>query len=340
MGTALGKRIIVATVLCLTIVFGTALTFAAKSAAPAAKPGAKAPAAKAATLSSQDVWKGARKAWSSINSYSCNLFAWNYKTQWFIDHFPEHRNKEGKPDKVDWSYRIYGVRFKKPDKALVTYDMSKNEKTEEGSVIDRGVAYVLTYVPGTLLINGVKDKKLIYIVFPYITNQKFSAMPISIQWKAVMKVLMIASRGEVYWKLIDNMKDARGNTIADLSIGSTMNRYEKYFKQGKVTVSMSPRLFRSDFNISKSGWLTAKKVSRPADLYKLTMIPNDVKKNRGISKVETFIDPKTMMFVGLMEYENGKLAQVMLFSDLKTNIDLPDKLWVDPFKGRRLSDKK
>jgi hypothetical protein len=336
MGTA-WKRLFAVPALALSI------GLCAQAARTAAKP-AKAPAAKAtpaaatsaALPSAAAIWKDTRAKWDSTKSYSTDLFAWNYRTQWFIDHFPEARNisdvKENKKPSPDWSYRVYKLRFKKPTKAIVLYAMSTNEKTEQGGLIDRAVAYVLTYVSNTALIYGVKDPQLLYIVFPYISPKQFDAMPIGLQWKAAMKLLMYASRSEVYWKYIDDMKDARGNIMA---------RYDHYFKDGKVTASMSPQYVREDFVNTKEGWLSMKPgIKKPATMYKLTMVPNDVKKNRGMSKVELFIDPTTKMFSGMIEYESGKMVQVMLFDNLKLDVDLPDKLWDDYFKGRTLSDKK
>jgi len=312
--------------------------------AAAAKPAktAKAPAVSAETP--QSIWNKTAKKWDTeINSYHTKLFSWTYKTDAFIKNFPEF-NKKDKPTDVikpDWDYRVFDLRFKKPMKAFVGYDLSLNEDLEGGSIIDKGVAYMLTYAKGTMLQYGYKDDKEIYIVFPYLTNKQFEKMPVPMVWKAMMKVLMIASRKEVYHKPLDKMLDLRGNSIADLSIGRTMKRYEHYFKDGKVTLSKVPLYTKDDYNLDKNtGWLTIKEnINRPATIYQLTMVPNNVKANREITKVEAFIDPKTMTFVGLHEYENGKLIQVLLFSDLTLNPELPDKLWEDFFKGRTLSDK-
>lgn len=285
------------------------------------------------------VWEGARKKWAKTRSYTCSTFAWGYRTKWFINHFPECLNKEGKPETPIWQYRVYSAKFKKPGKFLLSYDLSKNENTKTGSIIDRAVALVLLHVPGTLLNYGHKDKKNVYIKFPYIRSLEEIEVPTA--WKIAMKVLMIASRKEVYFKTLDNLRDARGYTIADLSIGRTMKKFDHYFKDGKVTLSMAPRYTRRDYVLDSKGYLhLKKKIKKKKSLYQLTMVPKSVKKNRGITKIEAFVDPKTMMFVGLHEYENKRLVGVMLFSNLKLNVSLSNSLWSKFFKGRKISAKK
>ncbi|PIU63388.1 MAG: hypothetical protein COS84_09645 [Armatimonadetes bacterium CG07_land_8_20_14_0_80_40_9] len=284
------------------------------------------------------VWEGGRREWAKVKSYTCSIFAWGYHTEWFISHFPEYLNKEGKPEKPNWQYRVYSAKFKKPGKFLLSYDLSKNENTETGSIIDRAVALVLLHVPGTLLNYGHKDKKYVYIKFPYIKSLKEVEVPTA--WKVAMKVLMIASRKEVYFKTLDNLRDARGYTIDMLALGETMKKFDHYFKDGKVTLGMAPRYTKSDYVLNSKGYLHLKKIKRGESLYQLTMVPNSVKKNRGITKIEAFVDPKTMMFVGLHEYENERLVGVMLFSNLKLNLSLPDSLWSKFFEGREISDKK
>ncbi|HOX28748.1 MAG TPA: hypothetical protein PLQ76_06300 [bacterium] len=296
--------------------------------------------AKAAEYTPQTLWASLQKKWDGkVNSYHCKLFSWNIRTESFIKNFP----KFVKPgDKVDWDYRVFDVRFKKPGKALLTYELSLNEDVNSGSLIDKGVAYMLLYTSGTALNFGYKNDDTIYIVFPYLSNKQFEKLPIALVWKAALKILMIASRKEVYWKPVPDMRDLRGNEVGDLSIGKTMKRFEGYFKTGKVTLAKSPLYTKEDYNLDKNtGYLTLKSGSKkPADIYMITMIPKDIKANKGISKVELFVDPKSMMFLGFQEYEGSKLVQVMLFSDLTVNPDLPDKLWEDYFKGRNLSDKK
>jgi hypothetical protein len=337
--------------LCFSAAFFTAQISIAAAKAPAAKKApSKAVAAPADKYTPVSLWTSVSDNWDkNINSYHCKLFSWTYRTEWFIKYFPEvfitSESVNGKPKdppKVKWDYRIFDVRFKKPDKALLGYDLSLNENLDEGSLIDRGVAYMLTFAKGTMLSFGYKDDKEIYIVFPYLKDKEFNAMPVPTVWKAAIKLLMIASRREVYHKPITDMRDLRGNDIASLGIGRTMKRYDHYFKDGKVTLSKVPLYTRDDYTLDKTtGWISLNKdVNRPANVYMLTMVPKNVKANRGITKVECFIDPVTLMFVGLHEYENGKLIQVMLFSDLTLNPDLPDKLWDDYFKGRTLSEKR
>ncbi|MFA6447907.1 MAG: hypothetical protein WCX65_00425 [bacterium] len=344
MGRNTKIKCIMALCVC-AFLFSTQMTLAATKAAKTKAP-AKATAA-AEKYTPVSLWTAVANKWDKdINSYHCKLFSWTYRTDLFIKNFPEvfitSEGKPKEPPKIKWDYRIFDVRFKKPDKALLGYDLSLNENLEEGSLIDRGVAYMLTFAKGTMLNYGYKNDDEIFIVFPYLKDKEFNAMPVPMVWKAAMKLLMIASRKEVYHKPITDMRDLRGNDIAGLGIGRTMKRYEHYFKDGKVSLSKVPLYTREDYDHDKTtGWLTLKKnINRPASIYMITMVPKNVKTNRGITKVETFIDPETLMFVGLQEYENGKLIQVMLFSDLTLNPDLPDKLWDDFFKGRTLSEKR
>lgn len=293
----------------------------------------------AENYTAQLLWAAVQKKWDNeVKTYSCGLFSWTYRTDSFIKNFPEFV-KPG--DKPDWDYRGFKVRFKKPAMSLLRYEFSMNEDTENGTLIDRGIAYMLKYASGTTFNYGYKNMDTVYTVFPYLTNKQFESMPVELLWKAAMKVLMIVSRKEVYHDVPENLRDLRGNEIGDLSIGKTMKRYEHYFKDSKVTISKAPVYTQDDFVIDETtGWLTMKKdINKPATIYQLTMIPNSVKANKGITKVETFVDPASMMFAGLIEYEGDKMIQVMLFSDIKVNPDLPDSLWEDFFKGRTISDK-
>ncbi len=330
MGSNKQRSIVIA--LFFALIFSAA-AFAAK---PAAKPAAQK------DPSPKELWAKVANKWDAdVQTYHCKLFTWNYRTEYFIKNYPEFFKDDDKPPKVKWDYRVFDLRFKKPGKSLIGYDLSLNENLNEGSVVDRGVAYMLTYAKGTTLNFGEKDSKEVYIVFPYLNNKQFEALPIEMMWKAAIKILMIASRKEVYHKPIEKMRDLRGNTVEDLAIGKTMKRYDRYFKDGNVTIKKVPLYTKEDYDLNKStGWLSLKKnIKKPATVYQLTMVPKNVKANRGITKVETFIDPSNLMFVGLQEYENGKLVNVMMFSDLTVNPDLPDNLWTDFFKGRTLSDK-
>ena len=299
---------------------------------------ASASPAFAETLKPKDIWDKAKAKWNAVNSYQCKLFIWNFKTPSFMKNFPQHVEKDAKPN---WSYRVFDIRFKKPDKVLLKYETSKNEDLVNGTLIDVGIAYVLTYIPGTVFNYGMKDKQYVYIVFPYISDRAFNALPVPPAQKATMKLLMIASRKELYWKTPEDLKDERGNLLSETSIGLKMKAYEHYFSDGVFKAEKAPMPKQSDFTLDeKTGWLTQKKAGGPASVYKLTMSPKDPKKGKGITKVEAFVDPSNMMFVGLQEYEGNKLVQVILFLSLELNPDLPDSLWTDIIKGRKLSDKK
>lgn len=296
------------------------------------------PAFSAETLKPKDIWDKTKAKWNTVNSYQCKLFIWNFKTPSYIKNFPDKKKKDVKPN---WSYRVFDIKFKKPDKVILQYEISKNEDLTSGTEIDKGIAYVLTFIPGTYFTYGMKDKQYVYIVFPYITDKAFNALPVPPSEKAMMKLLMIASRKEVYWKTPEDLKDERGNLLSETAIGLKMKAYEHYFTDGNVKIEKAPMPKQSDFTLNeKNGWLTQKKPAGPANVYKLTMTPKNPGKNKGITKVEGFIDPSNMMFVGLQEYEGSKLVQVILFPSLQLNPDLPDSLWNTIIKGRKLSDKK
>lgn len=293
----------------------------------------------------EQLWKAVDKKWDEINSYTCKIFAWNYKTQWFIDNFPEYKDKEKKPgeEKPDWAYRLYDIKFKKPEKTLLAYEISKNEKIEEGGLINRGVAYILRYIPGTTFNYGFKDKDYVYIKFPFVNLKEMANLPIPVTWKAPMTILLYASHSEVYWKTLDELKDLRGNYLSDLAIDKMMKKNSHYLKDSTNSVTMSPYFVMNDYTLSEDGWLNVKpaiETKKEKNIYKITMLPKDTKKSRGITKLEVFIDPELMMFVGLNEYENNKLVQVMSLMDLKLNAELPDNLWENFFKGRKVSNKK
>ncbi|HOO56602.1 MAG TPA: hypothetical protein PLN69_07250 [bacterium] len=291
-------------------------------------------------ISGEELWAKAKTTWDNdITSYECKLFSYTYRTDTYIKNFPDNCEPG---DKEDWDYRVFGIKFKKPDKILFTYDQSLNEDTENGTMIDKAVAYMLQYAHGTTFNYGHRDKDTVYIVFPYLTNSQFKKLPIPLVWKGAMKLLMIASRKEVYHQTLDELRDLRGNELVDLSIGNTMKRFDHYFKDGEVTVSMAPLYTKKDFDLNeKTNRLSFKSgVSQTGNIYKLTMVPKDLASNKGITKVETFIDPATNMFNGMIEYEETGIVTVMFFSDLKLNTNPPDQEWEDFFKNRTLSDKK
>ncbi len=296
--------------------------------------------AEAAEPTADQLWKGVVEKWDNdVKSYSCDLFSYAQRTKTFIKNFPEYAKEDDKPD---WDYNVFQIRFRKPGKTLLKYRVSLNEDFESGSIIDKGVSYMLAYTDGTTFNFGHKDSQNVYIVFPYLSNSEFAKMPIAIQWKATLKLLMIASRKEVYHKKPDEIRDLRGFEIPDIAIGKTIARYQSFFDNSNIAVSKVPLYVKEDFEINtETGVLTMKKnINRPAEIYKLTMTPKTAAAGRGVSKLDIFIDPKTSMFAGLMEYEGNNLVHVKLFSNLKLNPDLPDKLWEDFFKGRKLSDKR
>ncbi len=287
-----------------------------------------------------ELWSAVSEKWDNeINSYECDLFSYTRRTDSYIKNFPDMVKPEDKPD---WDYRRFHIRYKKPGKSLLTYLESVNEDTNNGSIIDRGVAYMLKYASGTTFNYGYKNDDTVYIVFPYLTNKQFKKLPISLAWKGALKLLMIASRKEVYHQTLEETRDLRGNELGDLAIGKTMKRFDHYFNDADITAADAAHYMKSDFVLNKkTGMLTMKSgIDRPADAVRLTIIPKDVAANKGITKVIADIDPKTKMFLGFIEYEKSGLVQVMLFSDLTENPELPDKLWEDYFKGRKISDKK
>ena len=315
------------------------LTAVAAFAFSIASPAAAAPDA-------ADIVKKVQAKWEKTKSYECELFQWGYRTPSFIKNFPEHREEDDKPG---WGYRVFAVRFLKPNYAMLRFKKSLNEDLTSGSIIDIAVAHVLAYIPGTTFLYGYEDKSkkiqnnIVYIVFPYISDKKFNALPLPADKKATMKTLMIASRKEFYFKSPEDLKDNRGNLISELSIDKKIAQSLHYFKDGKVTVKEVNIPQESDFTLDKkTGWLTAKKPTGPKG-YKLVMVPNSVDKNKGITRTEVFLDKNNVMFVGMMDYEmvSGKeqLVQVMLMSKLKLNVKLSVDDWKGMFKGRKLSNK-
>lgn len=295
-----------------------------------------------------DLMKQVNDKWAKTNTYTCELFEWGYKTASFIKNFPEHRSKDG-TDKPGWGYRVFKVRFKKPDLIMLKFVKSLNEDLKSGDIIDQAVAHVLAFIPGTTFVYGYEDakkkvsKKTVYIIFPYISDSKFSSLPLPADKKATMKTLMIASRQEFYDKAPDELKDDRGNLINELSIDKKIRQFEHYFSDGKVTLKEGKIPKESDYTLDKKkGWLTLKSPSGQTG-YILTLTPGNVGKNKGVTKAEVFVDKELLMFVGLHEYEkvDGKerLVQVMVLTNLKLNAALEVKDWQEMFKGRKLSDK-
>lgn len=314
-------------------------------------------AASAATIKdfkdAKELWEAVRTNWdTNIKSYSSNIFSWGYRTQDFIKKFPEHFKKDPNdpgwaPPKPDWSYRVYGVKFKTPRKVLLSYDLSLHENTDDPRLIDRAIANMLRYAPGTAFNFGHRDEKYVYVVFPKITTKQLFDMPIKLIDRGAMKLLLIASYREVYWKTPDQMKDVRANMISDVIIGEIMRRFDYYFKVTDTSVvkklDMSPRFAKGDYTLNeKTGWLTMNKsaMSKPKTVIRITFEDKNAKRHRGINKREAFVDPDEMMFVGMHEYENNKLVSVYQFSDLKINPGLTDADWDKYFKGRNISDKK
>ncbi len=307
--------------------------------------------------SSADIFEEIERKWEEINTYTCQLFSWSYRTEWFIKNWPERvyapeqlkkvKEKKAEPAKPDWVYRGYSIKFKKPDKFLFTYDFSGHEHTDEGGLIDRAIAYVLRYVPGTTLNYGFKDKKIVYVKFPYITFKELNKMDIPLIWKAPMQVLMIASHNEIYKELPYRLIDPRGLRIEDLALINVLKKYEPFLKRGKSSVKKSIKYNKDDYDYDeKTGWLVLndKKPEfqkRKEELLKIIITPSDNEKEekyKGISKIEIFVDATIPMLVGIHEWEFNKLACVIQVSTFDLNVNLPDSLWEEFFKGRNISN--
>ncbi|MEW6202672.1 MAG: hypothetical protein AB1546_11885 [bacterium] len=296
------------------------------------------------------LWNEIRKKWDTeVNNYTTNIFSWAYRTKWYIDHLPpkELLDESGKKLEEDWVYRIYGVKFKKPGKVLLSYDYSEHEPLDKGSLINRAIAYTLKYIPGALLNYGWLDEEKIYVKFPYVGTREVLKMKIPIQWRVMMTALVIASRNEVYWKFPKDLKDPRGSDITMVIIGKTMDKFEHYFKIDDGTVesylTKAPRLSKDYYKLKKDGWVEMKKGAldrEPKELLMITLIDRNIERCRGVNKKVAFIDPEMKMFVGYQEYENDKLVGVYHFYNIEVNVDLPDKLWSDYFKDRKISDRK
>lgn len=293
------------------------------------------------------LWDQLGAKWNKeVNSYSTDIFSWGYKTPNYIKNFTTGKDKDGKTIEPDWGYKIFKVRFLKPNLVLFSYKYSAHENTEEGSLIDKAVAYVLRYTEGTTFNYGKRGTDVAYIKFPYISNKKFEELPVPIVMKAAMKLLMIASRNEIYQRPLSELTDCRGYAIDSLIIGVTMKKFDKAFnnlsdKNYVVSVEASPRLGKDDYTLDeKTGWVSMKKsaLSKPTEVYKLTLMDKNKARNKGVEKIEAFIDPATNMFIGLHEYESGKLVYVTHFLDLKLNDPgIKAAEWDDFFKGRNIN---
>jgi len=294
------------------------------------------------------LWKELRVNWDkNVKTYQCEILGWAYKTDNYIKNFTTGKDDDGKKIESDWNYRIYQIKFRKPNWILFRYNYSAHENTDKGSLIDRAVAYVLKYTGGTTFNYGYKGTDVAFIKFPYISNKDFEKYPISIQWKAMMKVLMIASRKEIYQRPLDELRDPRGYSVDNLIIGLTMNRFDSMFKKvdkdKSIKIETSPQFGKDDYSYNdETGWLTLKPEAnkKPHALIKLTFEDKNMKRCKGIDKYEAFIDPKTMMFAGLHEFESGKLVGATQFFNMKTNVDIPESEWAEYFKGRTINTDK
>lgn len=282
----------------------------------------------------------------NVHTYSTDLVSWGYKTPNYIKNFTSGKDDDGKKIEEDWGYKIFHVNFLKPNKILFTYKYSAHENTEEGSVIDRAVAYVLRYTDGTTFNYGHRGDDVAYIKFPYLTNKQFGSLPIPLTFKAAMKLLMIASRSEIYQRNLDELKDCRGYAVNALSIGVTMKKFDPAFKNLAdkdyvVSAELSPRFGKDDYALDeKTGWMTLKKssLSKPAEVIKLRLTDKNKTRNKGVDTIEAFIEPSTMMFVGIHEYEGDKLVYVTQFFNMKVNDSaVKDADWETFFKGRNIN---
>lgn len=296
----------------------------------------------------QTLWKELRVNWdNNVNTYQCEILGWAYKTDNYIKNFTTGKDDDGKPIKSDWTYRIYQIKFRKPNWILFKYNYSAHENTDEGSLIDRAVAYVLKFTGGTTFNYGYRGTDVAYIKFPYISNSDFAKYPIPLQWKAMMKVLMIASRKEIYQRPLDDIRDPRGYSVDNLIIGLTMNRFDPMFKNmdkdKSVKIETSPQFGKDDYSYDDAtGWLNLKPEAgkKPHTLIKLTFEDRNLARSKGIDKYEAFVDPKTMMFAGLHEFESGKMVGATQFFNMKINTDIPESQWEEYFKGRNINTDK
>jgi hypothetical protein len=291
------------------------------------------------------LWKEMKTVWDKdVKSYQCEILGWAYKTDNYIKNFTKGKDEDGKIIEKDWTYRIYQIKFRKPNWILFKYNYSAHENTEEGSLIDRAVAYVLKFTGGTTFNYGYKREDGAFVKFPYISNSEFAKYPISVQWKAMMKVLMIASRKEIYFRPLDEIRDPRGYSVDNLIIGLTMKRFDAMFEKmdgdKSIKVETSPQFGKDDYKYDdKTGWLTLKPeaAKKTPTIMKLVFEDKNLKRSKGVNKYEAFIDPKSMMVVGLHEYESGKLVGVTQFFNMKLNVNIPESEWEEYFKGRTVN---
>lgn len=295
------------------------------------------------------LWTELRKNWDeNIDTYTSDILSWAYRTEWYMDEVWEPTSgDEERPDEIDWVYRIYQVKFRKPDWVLFSYNYSAHEKnTDSSDLISRAVAYVLKYTDGTTFNYGYKSDDKAYIKFPYVSNSTLAKFDIPWTMKAGMKFLMIVSRNEIYERPMSELKDPRGYSIDNLIIGLTMDRFDKfldYEENMTITVEPSPRLGKKDYDLDKeTGWLKIKDGAYDADpeVLRLTFVDSDMERCKGLNKYEAFVDPETMMFVGLHEYEKDKLVGMTQFFNMELNPELPEKLWDEEFfENREIADR-
>lgn len=308
--------------------------------------------------------------------YQTNHFIKNFPER--LNQIPPEKKDSEPPPIQDWRYRVYHLQFLKPDFVQITYKKSLREDTERGSIINKAVALVLKHVPGTQLNYGwyktfeymdgdrkrtvhgltealarkdlhpnLKSVKLTpknyshtYVKFPMISDGKFSEIPVPFLYKGAMKIMMYASRSEIYRKSNDMLMDSRGFGVKDVAINRVMDRYEHFFNSAKVTIEPAPQFVEADYKLNaQTGWLSIKNPTKAKTVQKIVMIPNDFKKSRGITRMECFFDPKTNVVLGIHEFENHKLVGVMIFQNVKINDPAVKKtLWENYFKGRKISE--
>jgi len=293
------------------------------------------------------LWDELKQTWDEdIDTYTCEILGWAYRTDNYIKNFTEGADEDGNTIETDWTYRIYQIKFRKPDWILFRYNYSAHEKnTDSDNLIDKAVANVLKYTGGTTFNYGYKGDEVAYIKFPTITWGQLKKYPIPFTDKLMMKGLLTLTRSDIFVRPLDEIRDPRGYSVDNLIIGMTMDRFSPSFDNlddpaTKVMIEASPRFGRDDYNYDEeTGWMTIKPeaLTKEPEVIKLTFIDNDLERCKGINKYEAFVDPETMMFVGLHEYEYNKMVGATQFFNIKLNVDLPEQLWEDYFKGRNIN---
>lgn len=291
----------------------------------------------------EELWDAIRKNWDeNINTYQSDILGWSYRTKTYIrEHRGQFKPNEEPPE--DWVYRVYQVKFRKPNWILFSYNFSAHENTDRGGLIDRAIAHVVKFTQGTTFNFGYRGTDACYVKFPLISDNDFSKMDVSLLWKGAMKIMILASRNEIYKRPLSDLRDPRGNSVEDLIIGQTMGRFQRIGESADkdivITIGRSPRFGRDDYQLTEDGWMSLKPaaLNRPKTLYKITIEDKNLERCRHINKFETFVDPDKLIFLGLHEYEDDKLVGVTLFFNMKLNVDLPESLWEDYFKDRKIS---